>query len=151
MFNENRFGLDKCVEPHSEKWVLQHRPRKWDQTPQKRTQSCQKERFLGCNESLKAIFLGEKVGVCWFCSEKRGSYNTANRCDPSSLNRQRPPSARPLLPLKIKTPSILKKGLCCENSSLYRYRRPFGRFRCRPYAGGSVRRRPYRGPAPFCC
>ena len=98
MFNENRFGLDKCVEPHSEKWVLQHRPRKWDQTPQKRTQSCQKERFLGCNESLKAIFLGEKVGVCWFCSEKRGSYNTANRCDPSSLNRQRPPSARPLLP-----------------------------------------------------
>ena len=73
------YGLnlpDKCVEPHREKWVLQHRPRKWNQTPQKRAKSCQKERFLDFKESLKAIFRGEKVGVCRLCSEKSGCYNT---------------------------------------------------------------------------
>ena len=50
-------------------------------------------------------FLCGQFGAVRFC------YNTIHCCFPPSPNHRRPPSARPLLPLKIKAPSILKKEL----------------------------------------
>lgn len=76
MFNENRFDIDKCVEPHREKWVIQHRSRKRNKTPQKRAQRCRKERFLDFGESLKVVFRVEKAEVYCLCGEKSGCYNT---------------------------------------------------------------------------
>ena len=113
MFNENRFDLDKCVEPHREKWVIQHRSRKRNKTPQKRAQRCRKDRFLDFGESLKVVFCVEKAEVYCLCGDKSVCCNTffgrsvgVTTPSPPSPNHRRPPSKPSILPLTIKAPSI---------------------------------------------